>query len=48
MDNNFMDSIRSYANDGGLDSDMTSVRRGNDFCAELQTLLAKEAVSFQR
>ena len=43
-----MDSLQTYTNEGGLDADLASVRRGNDYCAELQTLLAKEAVSFQR
>ena len=43
-----MDSVQAYTNDGGLDLDVSNIRRGNDYCAELQTLLAKEAVGFQR
>ena len=48
MDNNFMDNLQYYASDGGLDTDITSMKRGGRCCAELQTLLAKEAVTFQK
>ncbi|XP_078495542.1 phosphatidylinositol 3,4,5-trisphosphate 5-phosphatase 2 [Ciona intestinalis] len=47
LNTNFMELVSQYTTDGGLITDMQSVKRGVGQCAQLQTLLAKEALVFQ-
>ena len=45
----FLDTVQQYTSSKeGLLSDMLAVRHGGGQCAQLQTLLAKEAATFQR
>ena len=48
MNSDFFDVVQLYSGEDGLDSDLTNLRKGGNQCAELQALLAREAVAFQR
>ncbi|XP_076804156.1 phosphatidylinositol 3,4,5-trisphosphate 5-phosphatase 2-like isoform X1 [Clavelina lepadiformis] len=45
VDSSFLETVKQYTSEG-LASDLFSVGRGGSQCAELQTLLAREAVTF--